>query len=155
MNRQPRNPKEKLLDTKTLTKSIIQGLTIFAASFSIYYFTLSQNPDNASVARSMGLAIIMIANLFLVQVNSSNSDSVITSIKRLFKDKIVWTANILTVIGLFAMLYSPLNSFLKLAPLSAGQILTVLGVAAISVLWYEIVKLAKRFVNIDKLLSNQ
>jgi Ca2+-transporting ATPase len=147
MNRQPRNTKEKLLDTKTLTKSIIQGLAIFAASFSIYYFALSQNPNNASVARSMGLAVIMIANLFLVQVNSSNSDSVITSNKRLFKDKVVWAANILTVIGLFIMLYSPLNNFLKLAPLSTGQILTVLGIAAISVLWYEIVKLAKRIAN--------
>jgi Ca2+-transporting ATPase len=144
MNRQPRNPKEKLLNTKTLTKSTIQGLAIFAVSFGIYYFTLSQNPDNASVARAMGLAVIMIANLFLVQVNSSNSDSVITSIKRLFKDKVVWAANVLTVVGLFVMLYSPLNSFLKLASLSAGQILTVLGIAAISVLWYEIVKLAKR-----------
>ncbi|MCL2288895.1 MAG: cation-translocating P-type ATPase [Candidatus Bathyarchaeota archaeon] len=144
MKRRPRNPKENLLDKKTLAKSVIQGLAIFVASFSLYYFTLLQNPDNASVARSMGLAVIMIANLFLVQVNSSNLDSIITSIKRLIKDKVMWAVNIFTVIGLLTILYTPINGFLKLAPLSSGQILTVLCIAAISVLWYEIVKLVQR-----------
>ncbi len=144
MKRRPRNPKENLLDKKTLAKSVIQGLAIFVASFSLYYFTLLQNPDNASVARSMGLAVIMIANLFLVQVNSSNSDSIVTSIKHLIKDKVMWAVNIFTVIGLLTILYTPINGFLKLAPLSSGQILTVLCIAAISVLWYEIVKLVKR-----------
>jgi len=42
------------------------------------------------------------------------------------------------------ILYTPLGSFLKLAPLSLGQFFTVLGFAIISVLWYEIVKLVKR-----------
>ncbi|MDR0797836.1 MAG: cation-translocating P-type ATPase [Nitrososphaerota archaeon] len=144
MNRQPRNPQEKLLNTKTLTKSFIQGITIFVASFGIYYFMLNQNPDNALVARSMGIAVIIIANMFLVHVNSSNTDNVFTSIKRLSKDKIMWTANILTIIGLLVMLYSPLNSFLRLAPLSITQILVALGIAASSVLWYEIIKIAKK-----------
>jgi Ca2+-transporting ATPase len=147
MERKPRSPKEKLLDTKTLTKSIIQGLVIFAASFGLYYFMLLQNSNNTSVARSMGLAVIMFANLFLVQVNSSNIDNVVWSIKRLIKDKVIWTVNILTVVGLFIMLYTPLNDFLKLAPLTIGQILTVVGIGAASVLWYEIVKLTKRITN--------
>ncbi|MCL1965843.1 MAG: cation-translocating P-type ATPase [Candidatus Bathyarchaeota archaeon] len=145
MKRPPRNPKEKLLDLKTLTKCILQGITIFATSFGIYYYMLTSfSPNNAFIARSMGLAVLIFANLFLVQVNSSNTDNIFTSLKRLSKDKVLWTANILTIIGLFAMLYSPLNSFLKLAPLSAAQLLFVLGIAAASVLWYEIVKIVKK-----------
>ncbi|MCL1977833.1 MAG: cation-translocating P-type ATPase [Candidatus Bathyarchaeota archaeon] len=155
MERRPRNPKEKLLNAKTLTKSVIQGIAIFAVSFGIYYFTLSQNPDNASVARSMGLAIIMLANLFLVQVNSSDRDNIITSIKRLSKDKIMWAVNIFTLLGLFLILYTPLNEFLKLAPLSAIQILTVLGLAAASVLWYEIVKLIQKIHQQNKQTTTQ
>ncbi|MDR2699656.1 MAG: cation-translocating P-type ATPase [Nitrososphaerota archaeon] len=147
MNRQPRSPKETLLNTKTLTKSIIQGITIFASSFSIYYLVLTQNPDNAPIARSMGLAVIILANLFLVQVNSSNTDNVITSINRLYKDKVMWITSILTVIGLLTLLYSPLNGILKFAPLTTEQLLTVIGIAAASVLWYEIIKIIKKSTN--------
>ena len=144
MERKPRNPKEKMVNLKTLAKSITQGLAIFAASFGIYYFTLLHNSDSASVARSMGLAVLIIANLFLVQVNSSDVDSVFTSVKRLSKDKVMWVANIFVVLSLLISLYTPLNVFLKLSPLSVGQFLLVLGLGAGSVLWYEFVKLVKR-----------
>jgi len=46
-------------------------------------------------------------------------------------------------IMLVFVLDSPLNGFLKLAPLSAVQVLTVLGVACVSLLWYGVVKLVK------------
>ena len=144
MERSPRNPKEKLLNTKTLFKSVTQGLIIFAASFGTYFYILSKNQSNADVARSMGLAVIMLANLFLVQVNSSDIDSVIVSIKRLSKDKVIWSVNIFTILGLLIILYTPISGFLKLAPLSAGQSFTALGLSAASVLWYEVVKLVKR-----------
>ena len=144
MERNPRNSKEKLLSAKTLVKNITQGLVIFAASFGIYYYALSQHPSEAPEARSMGIAVIMLANLFLVQVNSSSLDSVIASAKRLSKDKIIWAANIVTVLGMVVILYTPLSGFLKLAPLSLGQIVVVLGLAGASVLWYEVVKLLKR-----------
>lgn len=144
MERKPRDPKEKLINSKTLIKSIIQGLTIFAASFGTYIYMLSKNADNAPVARSMGLAVIMLANLFLVQVSSSDTDNVLVSIRRLSTDKVMWAINIFTLLGLAVILYTPLSGFLKLAPISAGQLLAVLGLAAISVLWYEVVKLIKR-----------
>ena len=144
MKRKPRNPNEKLLNTKTLFRSLTQGMVIFAASFGTYYYMLLQNPDNASVARSMGLAIIMLANLFLVQVNSSETDFAIVSFKQLVKDKVMWAINIITVSGLLLILYTPLNGFLKLAPFSAGQVIAVICLSAVSVLWYEVVKLIKK-----------
>ena len=143
MERSPRNPKEKLLNAKTLLKSVIQGLTIFAASFGAYYYMLS-NESGAAAARAIGLGIIMIANLFLVQCNSSDIDSIFTSIKRLFKDKIMWVVNIAVTAALLLFLYTPLSGFLKLSPLTAGQFFTMFGLASASVLWYEIVKLVKR-----------
>jgi Ca2+-transporting ATPase len=105
------------------------------------------NQDNASLARSMGLTVLMLANIFLVQVNSSDSDYFIVSIKRLAKDKIMWGINLLTVLGLIVILYTPLNNFLKLSPLSAGQFLTALGLAAVSVFWYEIIKFIQKMRN--------
>ncbi|MBE5985249.1 MAG: cation-translocating P-type ATPase, partial [Paenibacillaceae bacterium] len=130
MKRNPRNPKEKLLTGKLLSKSILQGLFVFTASFGAYYFTVKNSPAHAPAARSMGLSIIMLANLFLVQVNSSDYDNIFCSIRQLLNDKIMWAVNAGTVILLAVILYSPLAGLLKLAPLSALQMLTALGLAA-------------------------
>ncbi|MHB1315970.1 MAG: cation-translocating P-type ATPase [Christensenellales bacterium] len=144
MDRKPRNPKEKLLNARTLWKSIVQGVIIFAASFGAYYITLLQNPAHPALARSMGLTIIILANLLLVQVNSSDHDFAARSVRSLAKDKVMWLVTIGTIAGIILILYSPLHETLKLAPLSFGQIIIVFGIAAVSVLWYEVVKLVKK-----------
>ena len=144
MERKPRSQNEKLLTGELLLKSIFQGIVVFAVSFGAYYVNIGNNPDNAPVARAMGLAIIMLANLFLVQVNSSNHDFAFRSAVKLSKDPIMWTVNIGTLALLGVILYTPASLLLKLAPLSAKQLLAALGLAAASVLWYELVKLVKR-----------
>lgn len=146
MERPPRNPKEKLLTGKVLTKSVLQGLCVFAASFGSYYMTLAGDAANAPIARAMGLTVIMLANLFLVQVNSSNHDFVYHSVKRLAKDKIMWAVNIGTIVLLLLILYTPISGFLKLASLSVKQLLISFSLSAVSVLWFELVKLAKKLL---------
>jgi len=147
MERGPRDPHEKLLNAGTLAKAVIQGLVIFAASFGLYYYTMARQPGNGDLARSMGLAVIMLANLFLVQVNSSDTDYAIVSLISLAKDKVMQAVNVLTVLALLAVLYTPLGGLLSLAPLSVRQFLTVSGFAAVSVLWYEIVKFIRKTVS--------
>ena len=93
----------------------------------------------------MGLGVIMLANLFLVQVNSSDRDFAYHSVRRLIKDGVMWAVNLGTLALLGVILYSPLSVYLKLAPLSAGQLLTAFGLAGASVLWYEGVKLVKKW----------
>ena len=144
MRRPPRSPQEKLLSPGALIKSLLQGLVLFAASFGVYWFALQQASLDASVARAMGLAVIMLGNLFLVQVNSSHTDSFVKSFRRLIKDKVMWAINLGTLAGLALILYTPLSGVLKLSPLSPLQLLTCLGLAAAAVLWYEIVKWVKR-----------
>ncbi len=140
MDRKPRDPKEKLLTARTLLKSVLQGIVIFVASFGAYYTTLLQNHDNAPLARAMGLVIILLANLFLVHVNSSEHDFLVQSIKHLLKDKVMWAVDIGTIAGILLILYTPLCRVLKLAPLTSGQLLKAFGIAAAAVLWYELVK---------------
>lgn len=144
MTRRPRDPQAKILDGRLLLKSIFQGFAVFAASFGIYYTVLAGNPANAPVARSMGLVVIMLSNLFLVQVNSSDRDFAFRSIARLVKDGVMWAANLGTLLMLAIILYTPLLHLLKLAPLTAGQFFGSAGIAAAAVLWYEIVKLINR-----------
>ena len=45
MDRPPRNPSEKLLTAKMLTKSILQGVAIFGASFAVYYQGILMGPE--------------------------------------------------------------------------------------------------------------
>lgn len=140
MERLPRDPNEKLLTGKTLFKSVMQGLALFGASFGTYFAFLNQYPDNAPLARAMGLTIILLANVVLVQVNSSNSEFAVKSFIRLIKDKVMWAASLGTIAGLLVILYTPLCGFLKLAPLSLNQLIMAASIAAASVIWYEFIK---------------
>jgi Ca2+-transporting ATPase len=152
MERPPRNPQEKLLTFRTVFKSVIQGLVIFGASFGTYFIILNRWPDNAPLARAMGFSIIVLANILLIQVNSSNTEFAYQSFARLFRDKVMWAGALGTLAGLLLVLYTPLGALVKMAPLSAGQLLTAAGIASASVVWYEAVKLVK-FIRKRRLLQ--
>ena len=143
MDRPPRKMDEKLVNINSLTKSLFQGLAIFGAAFGTYLIFLEQSPDNAALARTMGLTIIFISNMLLVHVNSSESEFVIQSILRLRKDKVIAAVNISIILGLLVMIYTPVAEVLKLAQLSYQQIILAVGIACAAVLWYEIVKVVR------------
>lgn len=140
MERKPRGLNEKLLDMRLTLKSIAQGFAVFLASFGTYCAVYNGNPENALTARAMGLAVIMLANLFLCGVNSSGGDFVFRSIARLVKDPVMWLVHAGTLLMLGVILYTPLSRYLKLAPLSVFQLFCALCIALASVLWFEIVK---------------
>ena len=144
MERTPRNVKENIVNKQTLIKSFVQGLIIFISSFGTYYYLLSKD---ILLARTMGLLIIMVSNIFLVQVNSSDYDYALISLKKLLKDKVMIIVNIVMIIGILITTYSPLNTFLKLKALTVKELLIVIFISFISVFWYEIVKLIKIYLN--------
>lgn len=121
----------------------MQGLVIFGASFGTYFAFLNQYPNNAPLARTMGITVILLANVLLVQVNTSDSDFVVKSFIKLTKDKVMWAVNLGTIIGLIAILYTPLSGFLKLESLSLNQIIISASIAVASVIWYEFIKFGK------------
>lgn len=145
MSRPPRAPDEKLLSPAFLFRSLFQGFVVFATAFGSYYIFLQSaiGTGDASLARTIGLTVIILSNLFLVQVNSSEHEFAFTSIKKLIHDPIFWASNLGTIALVSLMLYTPLAGFLKLAPLSLDHIGLVFALAFVSVFWYEIVKLFK------------
>jgi len=152
MDRKPRSPDEKILTIKTLLKSVIQGIVVFCAAFGVYYIILYNNSNNATLARTMGLTIIIFANIFLVQVNSSEHEFAMHSIRKLIRDKVIWISNLGTIFGIMVILYSPIHEFLKLEPLTIEQLLISVSISIVSVFWYECVKLVKnnKIMNINK-----
>jgi len=143
MERPPRDPQESILSRAVLIKSVLQGLAIFAAAFGLYYYSL-RTGAGAQTARAMGLCVLFLANLFLVQVNSSDHAPVTRTFRTLAGDRILWIVNGAMLAGIVVVLYSPLNVLFGLAPLRPAQLVLVVAAAAVSVFWYELVKLAKR-----------
>jgi Ca2+-transporting ATPase len=144
MDRAPRKTEERLLNGKILAKSVLQGLVIFIASFGTYYTFLMGNPENAGVARTIGLGIILLSNVLLVQVNSSNTMSAFQTFRFLARDKVMWAVTLGTLLALPLMIYTPIHTFLKLSALSGPQFLLAAGIAIAAVGWYELVKLGRR-----------
>ncbi|MGL4607443.1 MAG: cation-translocating P-type ATPase, partial [Eubacteriaceae bacterium] len=138
MVRPPRNPNEKILTKERLIKSVFQGLVIFGASFGSYVYFLNQG--DPSLGRTLGLVIIILSNLLLVQVNSSDIDYAYHSFKKLSRDKVIWIVNIGTILGLIVIVYTPVNQFLKLCPLTMTNLCLGIVIAFLSVGWFEVVK---------------
>ena len=142
MERPPRDPKEKILTRAVAVKSVIQGLVIFAAAFGVYYFQVSRG--DFMTGRTMGIALVILSNIFLVMANSSETDSVLFSLKRLARDRVMWGAVAVTLAVLVVLVYSPVSAYARLTPLMWPETLVTLGCAAAAVFWYEAVKAWKR-----------
>ena len=143
MERQPRKPEKSIITPKLMFKAISQGVTIFAGSFGAYAY-LYNNGYGESLARTFALAVIIFANLFLVYVNQSEKIFAISSFIKT-KDKVLWCINIVIVLALAMVIYSPFgNQLAKTEPLSAIQLFGSFAIAAVATLWWELVKLFKR-----------
>lgn len=92
----------------------------------------------------MALLALVFSNIFIVQVNSSDSDLVYQTLPKLIKDKVMLIINLVVIVTGFLLVYSPLNSLFGFQPLTAIELVIVFAVAFASVFWYELVKLAKR-----------
>ena len=86
---------------------------------------------------------MFLANIVLVQVNSSDTEFAIQSALKLMGDKVIVIVNTAIIVGLLIMLYTPLAEVLKLAPLSLSQLLLAAAIALVSASWYEVVKLVR------------
>ncbi|MDF2540216.1 MAG: ATPase, P-type (transporting), superfamily, subfamily [Herbinix sp.] len=138
MKKSPRSPKEQLLTRRRLIKSMIQGLMIFFASFGLYLGLLTLSYP-ITLARTVGFAVLVLANIFLVLVNCSETESVLRTIKKIGKDRGIWLVNLITLSGICCMIYSPLNIALGFTPLTVFYCIVVLFASSISVFWYEII----------------
>lgn len=145
MEQGPRSSTQKLVTPQLLLQSFMQGGLLAAAAFGSYLFCISST-GNAAFARTVGLVILMLGNLFLVQTGSSRTESMLHTLAKLKNDKIMWAIHLGTPAGIFLLLYTPLCGFFGLVPLAPLSLLVAFLLAAVAVLWAEPAKwLKKRF----------
>jgi Ca2+-transporting ATPase len=146
MLQKPRKMTDTFLNWKELGISIIQGLAITIGVLFAYQYTV-QNGGNEEKTRAMVFSTLIFANILLSLVNRSFYYSMMESFKNrniLFVAVISITLNLL-----FAILYiKPLAGFFHLTELNIVELSKAIGIASVSVLWFEIYKWIKRMKNV-------
>lgn len=142
MLQKPRALQDTFLNWRELSISIIQGLMITAAVLFVYQFTVRQGGDEIQT-RSVVFTTLIFANVFLCLSNRSFYYSIFESLTHtnlLFP--LIISA---TLLILLAILYVPvIAGFFEVRALSLQALGLALSAAAVSVLWVELYKWAKR-----------
>ena len=139
MRKPPRKPTAKLLSAGLFIKSMVQGLVIFAVSF-ISYLYLWRSGASAELARTFGYSILVLSNIFLVLVNCSDREAFLPMVKKLRKERGIWLLNIIILLELVIIIYTPAAGLLQFTPLSLPLVVAAFLLAFLSVIWFEAVK---------------
>lgn len=144
MQRPPRALTDTFLNWRELTISIIQGIIITAGILWIYQYSLGLGNDEPKT-RSLVFSTLIFANILLSLVNRSFYYSIFESFKN--RNFLLTGISVLVLVLLLFILYvKPVSAFFSVTPLEAKELGMTLIVAAISVLWFELYKLMKRYL---------
>ncbi len=142
MQRPPRLLTDTFLNWKELSMSIVQGLCITAGILFVYQFSVWQG-GTEEFTRTMVFSSLIFANVFLTLVNRSFYFSALTTLKN--KNKLLPGIIIITLSILAMMLFlKPVTNFFHLQSLGLFDLSICMGIAALSVFWFEIVKWHRR-----------
>ncbi|BAP32102.1 4-hydroxythreonine-4-phosphate dehydrogenase [Chryseobacterium sp. StRB126] len=143
MQKPPRALTETFLNWRELTISIIQGLVITAGILWLYQYSVSHGNDEAKT-RALVFATLIFSNILLSLVNRSFYYSMLESFKN--RNILLVGISVLVVLLLLIILYvAPVSGFFSVTALSIKELGLALFTASVSVLWFEIYKLIKRY----------
>ncbi|TWI00615.1 Ca2+-transporting ATPase [Flavobacterium tiangeerense] len=143
MTQKPRPFTTTFFSWKELSTSILQGLIITIGTLSVYQFSV-YNGFNENITRTMVFLVLVTSNIFLTLINRSFYYSIFTTIR--YKNNLVFIIIGITIAITGLLLYlKPLTIFFQFEHLTVNQVFIATGVGAASVLWYELVKVWKRY----------
>lgn len=142
MSRPPRDSRKSLLNRSNLLISFIQGLGIALAVLLVYYFAINLSWE-ASQIRAAAFSALIFANIFLILVNRSWSESLLAT---LFKpNRFLWPIVSLAVLFLFLAVYKPaVSSIFTFRAFGINHWTWILSLAILPALIFEIFKFFKR-----------
>lgn len=142
MQVKPRIITNTFLNWKEINISIVQGLIITLGILYIYQVSV-QAGANEELTRSMVFSTLLFSNVFLSFANRSFRFSVFETLK--YKNNLLWGITVIVIMALLAILYIPfVSSFFQVAALNSFQLSMSVGVAFVSVFWFEGFKWVKR-----------
>lgn len=142
MQQPPRPMRDTFFSWRELTVSMAQGLMITLGILWVYQFTV-QNGGDELKTRAMVFSTLIFANILLSYTNRSFYYSILESLTK--RNFLLIGINALVLVTLLGILYvKPVTRFFNVSALHFYELGITAGVAAVSVLWIEVYKLAKR-----------
>lgn len=138
MNKPPRNLQERMFGVKSLTLSLVQGISMLAGVIAIFLYALYTGKGEVE-ARTLTFATLVVANLTLIAANLSWSQSMLKTLKS--ENKALRYVLIGALSGLFLVLYVPaLRSLFRFSLLHVDDLLIVFVVGTLSITWLRLLK---------------
>lgn len=142
MLRKPRPLSTTFFSLRELGISIIQGIAITIGILIIYQYAYHQF-DNELTTRTMIFVTLITANIFLTLVNRSFRYTIATTIR--YRNGMVPAIILITALLTASfILIKPVSVFFKFTALSLEQTWISVFVGAVSVLWFELLKLYRQ-----------
>ena len=142
MTRPPRDPQERLFGWKSVLVSLLQGFSALAVVLTVFVVArrLSHSPD---AARGLTFAALVVANLGMILTNRSWSRTAISMMKA--PNSALWwvVGGAAVVLGLILSVPA-LRDLFHFAPLHATDLAICLAAGAVSVAWFELLKIIRR-----------
>lgn len=139
----PRNLNYPILDRKTILISLLQGFGVFLPIFLIFLYSLNTGRSEIE-ARSIAFASLVLSNIALIITNLSwnkNIFKILLTANKTFY--ILISVTLLVLIGVLSIPF--LLSIFYLTPLHLDDYLIVIAVVFVSIFWFEVFKLFKKF----------
>jgi len=142
MERPPRDPREPLFNLRMLAASFALGLTMLAAVFAAYWWTLRGGASD-STARTVAFAAIVLSNLALLFATRSRTRTVLATLRE--PNAALWAITFGALVALGAAIYVPAAAAIfRFAPLGAAELAVAAGAGLAGVAWVELLKLKGR-----------
>ena len=141
MKRPPRKPNERLFSMQTVGFAAMQGLSVLAVCLGV--FLLARTSHSGDAARAMMFATLVVAFLVIILVNRSWTKSVFAML-RVPNPALRWVVLGACAFLALVLLVPVVQRLFHFAPLHVTDLLLSLGAGLICVLWFELIKLAKR-----------
>ncbi|MCE5326383.1 MAG: cation-translocating P-type ATPase [Planctomycetaceae bacterium] len=142
MSRRPRNPNEPLFSLRALGLSLLQGLVVLAIMLGVFVVArwMGHSEDNA---RGLTFTALVVANLSLILTNRSWTRTAWSMFK--VRNRAAWfvTAGAAACLAL-VLFVPPLRLVFHFAPPHTNDLLICLAAGALSIAWFEIVKILRR-----------
>ncbi len=138
MRRPPRDPRAPMFGRRVLGVSMLQGASVLVVVLAVYVLALRLGQAEAE-ARALTFATFLFSNLALIFTNRSWSRVIVSSS---LKDATLWAVTGGALLFLALVIYvPPLASLFRFAPLGALDLAFCFIAAALSITWFEVVKL--------------
>jgi Ca2+-transporting ATPase len=138
MTRKPRSPSQPLFSRLLIGPAVLQGLGVLAIILGVFLFSLYRG-QGESDARTLTFTTLIFANLGLILVNRSWTQSVLQGLKT--PNKALWWVLIGGLAILALVLYVPYaRSIFRFSLLHPADLGICVAAAVASVLWFEVRK---------------